>query len=692
VSTIVGVDVGGTFTDAILVDLATGELRRAKVPTTVEDQSEGVLATFPELGLEPEELSLFCHGTTAGINAFLERRGAHMGLICTEGTRDLLEMGRLERDSRNGLYDPTWKRPQQERPIVERRFIREVPGRIRYDGSTHIELDEAAVRRELEFLRDEGVESVGVCLINSYANLAHEQRVVEMVREILPDAYVQSSAFRPVIGEYARTVGVVIDAYTGPVVARYLNRLRDSLQRDGYEGAAVIMQVNGGVRTLQRTAESFPAYTLESGPVAGMLGVEYYGRNFLGLENLVCVDIGGTSTDVGIVVDGIAQAVDDWEVEWTLPLGVPAIDVRSIGAGGGSLIQVDHMGTLRVGPESAGAQPGPVCYDRGGTEPTITDAHAVLGALRPETFLGGRMSLDLDAAHAAMSRLGERLGMDAHVLASEAVRLMNANIEATVTKLVFERGVDLRRFSLFSFGGAGSLHAAEVARAAGIGEVIVPEVAGGFSAMGLVTSPPKVDRAVSNVESLDAISLEDLSRVFDEIHADVIRDLVEQEVAEDEIEIERSIYGMYTGQSFSNELALDEWPLTAAGLERWRTRFDDMYERLYGYSAAESPVTITTLRIVATGARRDLQLPRLAAGDPAPPAQALDGRHQLHLSDGTSEQAPFYVRDRLLAGNRIEGPAVIEDPMTTILVPQGCVARIDEYGNVRITIGEGASA
>ena len=420
-----------------------------------------------------------------------------------------------------------------------------------------------------------------------------------------------------------------------------------------------------------------------------MLGVEYYGRNFLGRDNLVCVDIGGTSTDVGIVVDGVAQAVDDWEVEWTLPLGVPAIDVRSIGAGGGSLIQVDHMGTLRVGPESAGADPGPVCYGRGGTAPTITDAHAVLGALRPETFLGGRMKLDIEAAYTAVAELGARLGMDAHELASEAVRLMNANIEAAVTRLLFERGVDLRRFSLFSFGGAGSLHAAEVARAAGIDEVIVPEVAGGFSAMGLVTSPPKVDRAIPKVQDLDTIPLDELNQLFEELESAVTEDLVEQGVSGSEIEIERSIYGMYTGQSFANELALPEWPLTAGGVLRWRSAFDAMYERLYGYSAEESPVTVTTLRVVATGARRELQLPRLADGAADPPSDALDGRHELQLGNGRATEAPFYLRERLLAGNRIEGPAVIEDPMTTILIPEDCTALIDNYGNVRISIGGG---
>jgi N-methylhydantoinase A len=683
---ILGVDVGGTFTDAILIDSHSGEMRRAKVATTPEDQSEGVLATLGELGLKGGELDLFCHGTTVGLNALLQRKGALVGLICTEGTRDLLDTGRLTRNPREGLYDPAWKRPQQDRPLVHRRHIREVPGRILYDGSVHVDLDEAAVRRELEFLREEKVEAVGVCLMNSYVNLEHEARVLGLVEEILPDAYVQSSAFRPVVGEYTRTAGVVIDAYTGSVVTRYMNRLEDQLRAAGFEGPAVIMQVNGGVRTLRRTVESFPAYTLESGPVAGMLGAEHYGTNFLDARNLVCVDIGGTSTDLGLVVDGTAQGVDDWEVEWALPLGVPAIDVRSIGAGGGSLIQTDEMGTLRVGPESAGAVPGPVAYGRGGETPTVTDAHIALGAMRPERFLGGRMNLDVEAARDAIGRLAGQLEMDPRQLAIEAVHLMNANIEAEVSRMVFERGVDIQSFALFAFGGAGALHAVEVARMAGIDEVIVPQAAGGFSAMGMVTAPPKVEQALSSVIELDALDLEETGRLFDELEKSVADDLVAQGVKGEEIEIERSFYGMYSGQSFSNELVLDEWPLDRGVLERWKSSFDELYDRLYGYSAPEIGVTVTTLRVVGTGPQRDLTLPTLEEGGAEPPQAALAGTHSLYLRDGRSVEAPFYLRSELLSGNRIPGPAVIEDEVTTMVVPADAQAAVDSYGNVRIAL------
>ena len=308
---ILGVDVGGTFTDGILVGARSGEVRRAKVPTTPEDQSVGTLQTLPGVDLEPSELAKFCHGTTVGINALLQRRGAKVGLLCTEGMRDMLDVGQFTR-APEGLYDPLWTRPHQERPIVHRRHIREITARTLFDGSTHVAFDEDQVRAELEFLRDEGVEAVGVCLLHAYTDLSHEERVIELAREIMPDAYLQSSRVRPVVGEYTRTTAIALDAYTGPVVTKYLQRLDDRLRGAGYESPAVIMQMNGGVRTLTRTIESFPAYTMLSGPVAGVLGAEYYGREVADAENLVCVDIGGTSTDLGLVLDGEAQTDNDW--------------------------------------------------------------------------------------------------------------------------------------------------------------------------------------------------------------------------------------------------------------------------------------------------------------------------------------------------------------------------------------------
>jgi N-methylhydantoinase A len=682
---LLGVDVGGTFTDAIAIDPDSGEIKRAKVSTTPEDQSIGTLETMPALGLSGGELARFSHGMTVGINAVLQRAGAKVGLICTEGTRDMLDTGRIRRDNSDGLYDVTWKRPHQERPLVHRRYVREITARMLYDGSIHVELDEDEVRRELEFLRSEGVEAVAVCLLNSHVDLQHERRVVELIREVMPDAYVQSSALRPVVGEYTRTLAVVQDAYTGPLIVDYLGSLQTGLRERGFGGPAVVMQMNGGVRTIESTVERYPAYTLESGPVAGMLGAEHYGAEFVGSTNLVCMDIGGTSTDIGLIVDGQAQMVDEWEVEFALPLGAPAIDVRSIGAGGGSLIRVDEMGTVRVGPESAGARPGPACYDRGGTEPASTDAHVVLGTLRPESFLAGTMPLAAEKATEAIRKVADRIGMPPVELAEGALRLMNAQIEEEITKMAFDQAVDLRDFVLFAYGGAGPMHAAEVARQAGIAEVVVPNMAGGFSALGLGTAPVKVEEERSFVAELSALDPENIAALSDELLARVRADLEAQGVALDSISIERSLHGMYEGQSFDNKLALDEGPLTAESLASWRKRFDAMYERLYGYSAPEIDITITTVGVSGTGPRPRFTLPELESGGATPADDSVMAREPVHFEGRTWDSVPCYARSRLLAENVIEGPALIDDEMTTIVLPPKSTGRIDKFGNVRIT-------
>ncbi len=682
---LLGVDVGGTFTDAIAIDPSTGEIKRAKVSTTPEDQSIGTLETMPALGLTGAELARFSHGMTVGINAVLQRKGAKVGLICTEGTRDMLDTGRIRRDNTNGLYDVTWKRPHQERPLVHRRYVREISARMLYDGSVHVELDEDQVRRELVFLAREGVESVAVCLLNSHVNLQHEERVVELIREVLPDAYVQSSALRPVVGEYTRTLAVVQDAYTGPLIVDYLGSLQSGLHDRGYLGPAVVMQMNGGVRTIQSTVERYPAYTLESGPVAGMLGAEHYGAKFVGAKNLVCMDIGGTSTDIGLIVEGQAQTVDEWEVEFALPLGAPAIDVRSIGAGGGSLIRVDEMGTIRVGPDSAGAVPGPASYGRGGTEPASTDAHVVLGTLRPASFLSGRMPLDADKATEAIESVAQRIGMPALELAEGALRLMNAQIEEEITKMAFDQAVDLRDFVLFAYGGAGPMHAAEVARQAGISEVVVPNMAGGFSALGLGTAPVKVEEERAHVDELSALDPADVAAVADELLARVRGDLEGQGVEPESITIERSLHGMYEGQSFDNKLALRDGPIDRESLADWRARFDAMYERLYGYSAPEIDVTITTVGVSGTGPRPAFDLPELESGGHDPADESVMARETVHFEGKLWDEVPCYSRAQLLADNVIDGPALIDDEMTTIIVPPRSVARIDSFGNVRIT-------
>jgi N-methylhydantoinase A len=678
-----GIDVGGTFTDAVLVDEHSREIRRAKVLSTPEDQSEGTLKAFGLFGVPSAEVSFFCHGSTVGINALIQRNGVKTGLLCTQGTRDLLDMGRLRRPLGDDLYDPTWQRAHQAKPLVHRRHVREVSARMLSDGSVYVELDEQEVRRQAAFLRQEGVQAVAVCLLHSWKNLEHEQRIVQIVREELPDAYVQSSAVRPVYGEYWRTLSCVLDAYTGPLIASYLRHLDRKLSADDFPGQVLIMQMNGGTRTLTETAENFPAYMLGSGPVAGALGAEHYARAYLDTSNLVCMDIGGTSTDIAFVVDGAAQVTDEWEFEFSMPLGMPAVDVRSFGAGGGSIIGVDEMGTLHVGPESAGASPGPAAYGRGGTRPTITDAYVALGIVQNGLFLGGELELDREAAVAALAPLAERLGLGVLELATGALRLMNVHIENEITKMAFERAIDLREYSLLAYGGAGAIHAAQVARGLGLREAIVPYFPGGFSALGMVTAPVKVERAKSIIEPLAELGADGLGAVIEELAGQVAADLGRQHVAADQIEV--VMYGMYDGQSFDNRIVLElDGALSDEDLALWEDGFHAYYERIYGYSAREMAIIVTTVSVTGRSSMPALPIEPIAQGPPEPSADAVELRAPVHLEGQLIEEVPFLVRDRLLAGNRVDGPAVIDDGLSTTLVPVGFTAAIDQFGGIAI--------
>lgn len=687
-----GIDVGGTFTDAVLVDLDKGEIRRTKVRTTPEDQSKGVLDALAAFEIDSKDIKTFTHGNTVAINALLERKGPRTALICTEGNRDTLDMGSLVRPNGPELYDATWIRPHQRRPLVNRRYIRDIPERLAYDGAVHVPLDEGAVTREAEFLKSEGVTSIAVCLLHAYRNPAHEERVCEIIKEVMPDAYVQTSSVRPVIGEYDRTFAVILNAYTGPLIGAYLTKLRARLNDSGYDGNVLITQMNGGVRTLERTVEELPAYAIQSGPTAGLLGAESYAQDVLDERNYVCIDIGGTSTDIGIVHDGVARRTDDWEFEFGIRLGFPALDVRSIGAGGGSIISIDELGTLSVGPESAGSEPGPACYGRGGTRPTTTDAMVALGIVHPQLFLDGRMNLSKQAAIDALNTVAEPLGMTYRQLAWGAFKLMNAQIETEASKIIFEAAVDPTDFVVLAYGGAGPIHSSAVARMLGMRRTVVPFFPGGFSALGMVSAPLRVEKAISVVDVVDALGPDQLSVIFRKLDDDAAADLVAQGVDPEDIVIERSLHGHYLGQGFANRVVLRDWPIDDKALEGWKNDFHEFYERAYGYSALETPIEVTTMTVTATGARGSVPLGRIEAGAAETPADALELTSEVCLDGETSQTIPFYKRQKLLAGNQVAGPAVIDDGLSTILVLERSTATIDSFGNVIIDNDEEVTA
>jgi N-methylhydantoinase A len=683
----VGVDVGGTFTDAVAFDEETGEITRTKVLTTANDQSEGTMAAVMRLASDPAAVSSFHHGYTVGLNAGLTRKGAKAGLLITAGYRDLPDTGRLWRPFSDDLYDPTWVRPHEERPLVGRRLRREVPERLRHDGDVLLEIDEETTRREIEFLRDEGVESVAICFMHGYRHPQHEQRVRELVEEVMPGAYVQTSEIWPLAREFERTFVVMLDAVTGPPVVRYLDSLEERLRDQGYKPRVEIMQVDGGLRT-STSSKRAPVYTLMSGPVAGILGAEFYSRELLDGRSLACVDIGGTSTDLGLVREGHAELTNEWQLEHGIPLAVTMLDVRSIGAGGGSLIRLDQVGSIEVGPDSAGSDPGPACYGRGGEVPAMTDAYVSMGLLQPDLFLGGEMTLDAEAATSALESVGGPIGLSAEQLADGAYAIANTKIAAAIGAITVERGVDPREMSLCAYGAAGPMHAVPVARELGIEDVIVPYFPGGFSAFGMTVGSSRVEHSHAVMQPFHTLSPEQLDEITDALAGKCREDLRDQGVADEKIAISFGYYAMYAGQGIDNRLPLPAKPLDQAKLDSTAAAFHEFYDWRYGYRAPEIPIFVTSVAAVGVAVAAPVKLPELA--DRATAGGTIDDaivrRADLRLDGKVHKDAPFYDRDSLRVGDRIEGPCIIDDHLGTVVVNAGAVATVLEHGTLRIYV------
>jgi N-methylhydantoinase A len=682
-----GVDVGGTFTDVVCLQ-PDGTIRRGKVLTTADDQSKGTVAALHQVVDSPDELRSFHHGYTVGINAALTRRGAKAGLLATAGHRDLLDIGRLWRPFDDALYDPTWQRPHEANPIISRRLRREIPERMREDGEVLVALDEDATRRELELLKADGVEAIGISFMHGHQHPAHEGRVRELVSEVLPGAYVQTSGIWPVSGEFERAFVVALDVYTGPPVVSYIEKLEQRLVDEGFDVGIDIMQMDGGLRSSASVRER-PVFTLQSGPVAGLLGAQYYSQELLDRRSLVCLDIGGTSTDLGVIRDGDAEVTNEWELEHAIPLAITTLDVRSIGAGGGSLIQVDEVGSLRVGPESAGSKPGPACYGLGGTTPAMSDAYVTMGLLQPNLFLGGEMLLHRDRALTAMESVGARLGLSPEQLAQGAWDIMNTNIAAAVRAMTINRGLDPRECSLFPYGGAGAMHAVSVARELSIPEVIVPYFPGGFSAFGMIVSRKRVEYSGAVMEQLQTLGVEGMNEMIDRLSVQCSSDLTAQGVAPENIELSAAYYGMYGGQSWDSRLPIHQGRLTEGDIEQLAREFHTFYIDRFGYKAEEMPIVVTSVAVTGSAPAPSVTLPegddRLEAGEIS---DAVIQRGPLYLDARHHQDVPFFDRSKLLRGDEIVGPAVIDDRLGTITVNDGATARVGKVGTLHIECGK----
>ncbi len=655
------VDVGGTFTDVTLFDAASGALTSAKVLTTPADRAAGVLAGIEAaLGsAEGAAVREVVHGSTTGTNALIERSGAKVGLLTTRGFRDVLEIGRIQRPMA-GLYDISVDRPP---PLVPRHLCLEVEERLDASGSVLRPLDEAAVGAAAETFAAAGVEAVAVCFLFSYLDPVHEERAAEILAAALPGVPMTLSCrVSPEYREYERASTAVMNAYLTPIMAAYLDDLESRLGRTLGAAKLFVIQANGGSTSVQ-VARQRAVTTVNSGPAGGVVAAAYYGRRH-GRERLVSVDMGGTSFDIGLIEGGVSKVTTEGAFQ-DLPVKIPIIDLHIIGAGGGSIAWLDPGGALNVGPRSAGADPGPACYGRGGEQPTVTDANLVLGRLNPDYFNGGQMALDTEAARRVVGGLAAEMGLGLEETALGIIKVVNANMIRGIATVTIQRGIDVRDFSLCSFGGAGGVHAVDIARELAMKETIVPPLAGTFSAVGLLVTEMRHDfvTALGGVRAEDS-DLAGLEAHYQRMEEEGRDALAAQGFDRSSIQLNRSADLKVSGQTYELSLPLPQrGPLDPPGLETLLAAFGDLYRERYAFFFAGEPIELVNLRVQALGASEAVELPGQSGG-----AAAKAARPVYFEGPGFVETA-VYERHGLAPGSVIAGPAVIEEETACTVVP-----------------------
>jgi N-methylhydantoinase A len=671
-----GIDVGGTFTDLVLFSEDSGALVVEKVPSVPADPAQGIVDGIVRIlataGAAPGAVGYAAHGTTVATNTLLQRHGARTALITTEGFRDLLEIARQRRPS---LYDLHAPKP---RVLVRRKLRRELPERVISDGTVRRPLDPQAVDRVLSELAGEDIEALAVCFLYSFLHPEHERLVVERAGERLPGVAVcASSDVLPELREYERLSTTVANAYLLPRMASYVRAFSRRVADLGIACTPYINQSNGGTISIDEAARA-PVRTVLSGPSAGVMGAVWLAAE-LGLDSLVTFDMGGTSTDVSLVSDGRPALTFEREIDG-IPLRVAGLDIHTIGAGGGSIAWRDSGGALRVGPESAGAHPGPACYARGGTAATVTDANLLLGRLGPEGLLGGAMKLHIDAAGAAIEPLAQALALSPIDTARGIVAMVNANMAGAVRLVTVQRGVDPGGLALLAFGGAGPLHAGALARELGIRTVVVPPSPGLLCALGLLVEDLRTDAVRTCVARLDADAVGGLDKLFAEMEAEAVGWLERERVPADRRSLERWLDMRYAGQNYELLVQVPDEVWTGRRIEPLRERFLAQHETAYGYAAADEPIQIVNARIVARGRPDPPRLPRIPRASSRVPARPT-GRRQVYFeSAGGFVDTPVYGRRHLGADHVIVGPAVIEQFDSTTLLHPGQRAEADEVG------------
>lgn len=673
----VGVDIGGTFTDILVTD-DDGNLDVIKTPSTPTNPEKGVINGLEEIknGLERpvSGINFFSHATTVATNAVLEDEWAETALVTTDGFRDVLEIGR---QTRPDLYDFQAEKPT---PIVPRRRRYEVPERVSPDGDIEVTLDQQVSREIAAEIADSDITAVAVCFLNAFENPTNEQQMADILETNTDASVTLSSEVLPEIREYERTVTTAMSAALQPVMAQYLGHIETSLSEMDVAASLNVMQSNGGVITSDAAREK-AVNTLLSGPAAGVQGAVHIGQD-AGYENLITIDMGGTSCDVSIVPDGSPVLSSELKVG-EYPVHIPMVDLHTIGNGGGSKARVDPGGALRVGPESAGAQPGPICYGRGGDDVTITDAHTLLGRLDPSTFLGDDLGIpDGHLRDAFESNLCAQLGSSPEKVAQDIINVANANMERALNVISTERGWDPRSFTLVAFGGAGPLHATALADRLDIGRVLVPQHAGVLSALGLQVADTVYDQVQSFVMPWDAISPTSVETEFEQLEASGAGQLDAAGVPESNQRFERSVDLRYVGQAF--ELSVDiDGELTDTRMDQVAVQFHEKHEQHYGHANTDESLELVNLRVSAIG---DMDPPELDVRTSV--AGTVDDAKKTTRTayfDGQPKQTPVYVQERLPVDGELAGPAIVEGADSTVTVFQGQSAQTDKRGNLVVT-------
>ena len=694
----VGIDIGGTFTDGTLVDSITGEVTTSKVLSTPSNPASGFISAVEKLlathgNIDPAEIEHVVHATTVATNAIIEGKTAATAFITTEGFRDMLEIARQIRPS---LYDLQFEKPQ---PLVPRQLCYEVPERLNAQGEVITPLDESVVEQVVEQIAKTGVEAVAVCLLHSYRNPAHEQRIGELLRAKLPNITISlSSDVVPEFREYLRASTTVINSSVAPVVSTYLTSIREKLNSSGVTSELLVMQSSGGVYPAEAASDS-PVFMVESGPAAGAVAAAALGTS-LGSPDVISFDMGGTTAKASLIRNGRPNVTKDYSVGGAAqagtgafggasgyPIRTPVVDLVEIGAGGGSIAWVDSGAALRVGPHSAGADPGPVCYRLGGTEPTITDANLVLGRLDPDYFAGGDMQLDLDGARNAIKiRCADPLGISVEEAAHGIVEIANTAMVNALRLVSVQRGHDPRDFMLIGFGGAGPAHTVRLAEQAGIPNVLIPLAPGTASALGLLVTDVRMDSSATLIARADSVQPADIAGHFARLENEGAKAHQSAASSSGEPVFERAVEMRYWGQSFELSVpAPNRENIDQQWLDELCESFHDAHETAYGFRAQDEPVELVNLRLTTVGkiARPNMKKLETTSYDPSP---ALKGTRPVYFSESNGvTDTSVYDRVKLPAGAQFSGPAIVEEPDCTTVVHPGWSVQVDEFGNLSIT-------